>query len=562
VTAADILIVGAGPAGLTLANDLAMRGAPFRIIDSASEPMCESRAHGFANRTLLALDKLGLAEPILAAAKQPPPVLREYFGKTLVREQDLGTLPHDPYPAMLAVFQQRVTRVLEAALITRGHEVEWSTRLVSLQTEAHGVVAAVKRNGCPEVIKARWIVGCEGGRSIVRSALGLDDPMASKTSRGAKKSGFPILLCECDADWDLSRDIWWVWQSVGGSCSAIFNDFTGKWHISAMDLGGAEPTLERVEQLLRRRSSVGVRLGGADWVRRATSTGHAATRFMTAAGAVVGDAAHTFASVAGQGLHFAIEDAINLGWKLALKQQGAASPSLLETYDTERRERYEDALARSRTAERFLTLPAWVTKPIFAALYFVGRRARSNTANASKQSEQLQMSYPASPLTRQASPQATPGSRAGMHAPDAPCRIGGAPSRLLEIIRGPQADLLLFTGPGPSPKAIADLRALTESIEPLRAHMRVRWVFPSEAHASEAGLREDDPSVIVDGLEALQDAFGIQNPEVVYLRPDGYIGLRSASLEVRSLLSYLGLIYDRSLTDAPQRQLVATSNSG
>lgn len=548
MTLADILIVGAGPAGLTLANDLAMRGAPFRIIDSAPEPIRESRAHGFANRTLFALDKLGLAEPMLAAAKQPPPVLREYFGKTLVREQDLGALPRDPYPAMLAVFQQRVTRVLESALIGRGREVEWSTRLISLQKNDQGMIATVERNSGPDTIEARWVVGCEGGRSIVRSALGLDDPTPETNSGRARKRGFPIILCECDADWDISRDIWWVWQSVGGSCSAIFNDFTGKWHIHAMDLEGAEPTLERVERLLRRRSGIGdVRLSGADWVRRATSSGHGATRFQTGAGAVIGDAAHTFASVAGQGLHFAIEDATNLGWKLALSLQGAASPSLLETYDTERRERYQDALARSRVAELFLTLPAWVAKPIFAALYYVGRRSRSMSENASKQSAQLAMYYPKSPLSRQKSAQATPNTQAGMHVPDAPCRIGGEPpSRLLEVIRGSQADVLLFTGLAPNAKTIRQLRALATRMGPLWAQVRARWVFPSPSHASKADFREDDPSVIVEGSE-LHAVFGIKRPEVVYLRPDGYIGQRSTRLGVHSLLSYLGLIYDRSL---------------
>jgi 2-polyprenyl-6-methoxyphenol hydroxylase-like FAD-dependent oxidoreductase len=548
VTAAEILVVGAGPGGLTLANDLAMHGAPFRIIDSAPEPLRESRAHGFGNRTLLALDKLGLAEPMLAVAKLPPPVLREYFGKRLVREQDLGAVPHDPYPAMLAVFQQRVTRVLEAALIARGREVEWSTRLVSVQTDEHGVVAAVERDGRPDMIKARWVVGCEGARSVVRSALGLDDPPAAKSSECATRSALQFILCECDADWKISRDIWWIWQSVDGFCGAIFNDFTGKWHIHVMDLEAAAPNLERVERLLRRRSGFDdVRLSGADWVRPASFSGHAASRFLAGAGAVVGDAAHTFSSVVGQGLHFAIEDAINLGWKLALSVQGAASPSLIETYDTERRERYEDALARTRSAQRLLTLPTWAFKPFWAALYFLGSRFRSISANASKQSEQLEMYYPASPLTRQESAQATPRTRAGMHAPDAPCRIGGAPSRLLEIIRGPQADLLLFTGLGPSPNTIDEMRALAGTIEPLRAHVRVRWVLSSEAIGSSAGLRADNPSVIIDGSEALHTAFGIKHPEVVYLRPDGYIGLRATSLEPRLLLSYLELIYDRGL---------------
>ena len=94
-----VLIAGAGVGGLTLANSLAMRGITFRVIDPLQEPVRDSRAHGFGNRTLLALDKLGLVEPMLAAAQQPPPVLREYFGRTLVGEYDLGAVPRDPYPS-------------------------------------------------------------------------------------------------------------------------------------------------------------------------------------------------------------------------------------------------------------------------------------------------------------------------------------------------------------------------------------------------------------------------------------------------------------------------------
>src|SRR5689334_24906862 len=107
----DVLIVGAGPAGLTLANDLAVRGIPFRVIDPLPEAMRESRAHGMLGRTLMALDKLGLAGPMLAAAKKPTPVLREYFGTKLVTEMDNATVPCDPYPLALPIFQQQVVRV-------------------------------------------------------------------------------------------------------------------------------------------------------------------------------------------------------------------------------------------------------------------------------------------------------------------------------------------------------------------------------------------------------------------------------------------------------------------
>src|SRR5262245_19966606 len=88
-----VLIAGGGVAGLTLANDLASRGIKFRVIDPLPEAVRDSRAHGMLGRTLMALDKLGLAEPMLAASKQPPPIVREYFGNKLVAQTDFATVP-------------------------------------------------------------------------------------------------------------------------------------------------------------------------------------------------------------------------------------------------------------------------------------------------------------------------------------------------------------------------------------------------------------------------------------------------------------------------------------
>ena len=137
----------------------------------------------------------------------------------------------------------------------------------------------------------------------------------------------------------------------------------------------------------------------------------------------------------------------------------------------------------------------------------------------------------------------TPKTRAGMHAPDALCRIGGKPSRLLQIIRGPQADILLFAGLSPTPEATFLLRRLEECVVSLKDHVRVHYVFPSQAYANDAGMNEDDEKVIVDGLERLHSVFGIRSPEVIYVRPDGYIGLRTEKLDAQSLFQYLQLIY-------------------
>jgi hypothetical protein len=113
----------------------------------------------------------------------------------------------------------------------------------------------------------------------------------------------------------------------------------------------------------------------------------------------------------------------------------------------------------------------------------------------------------------------------------------------LEVIRGPQADLLLFSGLSPTPEMASALQAIEESVAFLREHLRVLYVFPSQAYASDAGMSEYDPKLIVDGLEKLHATLGIREPEIVYLRPDGYIGLRTQVLHAKTLLEYLRLIY-------------------
>jgi hypothetical protein len=184
---------------------------------------------------------------------------------------------------------------------------------------------------------------------------------------------------------------------------------------------------------------------------------------------------------------------------------------------------------------------------LWKSLFVVGKHLRSIGAIFRKQAEKLITDYGKSPLSRQDSSQVTHRTRAGLHVPDAACRVGARPTRLFEIIRGPQADLLLFPGSSPIPEALSALRAIEQSVAVLGVHLHVYYVFPSQAYASDAGLREDDSRVIVDGLGKIEAAFGIQGPEIVYIRPDGYIGLRTQDLRRRTLLEYLSLIYSSEL---------------
>ena len=540
----QVLIVGAGPAGLALANDLALRGLAFRVIDGGPEAVRNSRAHGMTGATLVALDKLGLSQRMLAAAKRPTPVLREYFNGQLVAETDFAALPRRPYPSLLPIFQQRIVRALEAALVERGHRVEWSTRLIGFTMDERGVNAEVDRNGTSGRIEASWIVGCDGAHSTVRREIGSDF--------SGNSLGLHGLVAECDLDWNLSRDIWWTWHGTKGLAAAIYNDFTGQWHVLAFDRNEQSRTeitaFEKIGILLRRFSGIAdVQPSNPSKIDALAPSDRIAERFTTGRAILVGDAAHLFAGAVGHGIHCAVEDALNLGWKLALTISGAAAPSLLQTYETERRRHANEVVRKVRWVERMVTLRGMPAAVLWWAVLVLRRHLRSIGSLADRQAESLATDYQASSLTRPDPTQAASRARVGRRIQDAVCRAGGQPTSLLEIIRGPQADLLLFAGIKPTREAAGMLRRIEQCVYSLGSYLHTHFVFLSEADARDAGFEGDDAKVIVDGQERLQAAFGIRDPELVYIRPDGYIGFRARDPREQTLLDYLRLIYTREL---------------
>jgi 2-polyprenyl-6-methoxyphenol hydroxylase-like FAD-dependent oxidoreductase len=536
-TDTDVLIVGAGPVGLTLANDLAARGVPFRIIDLLAEPTRNSRAHGLQSRTLEELDALGLAEPLLAAAQHPQPAFLILSGQKTVARIDFSRFHHEPFPYQLVIWQQRVERVLQTALEQRGHSVERSTRLLTFEMDEEGVTAHVERgNGHQDTLRAAWIVGCDGGRSTVRETLGL------------KMHGTTIphnfMLGEFDIHWNRSRDAMYEWWHKDGMVSATYIDFTNKWHIIVeyTESQHESPSLDWMQALFRKRTGdPDVELSNPAWISEATFHQAMPDRFIEGRAILAGDAAHVHSAAGGQGMNTGIQDALNLGWKLALTASGAASPTLLQTYGSER---LPNARSVLRTTQRYhrIELPhgalaQWLAGTFFRALGTVGPFGNA----VAERVGMLDISYPDSPLSRQESPQATRRTRAGCHVPDAPCRLGGCATRLFEILRGTQAHLLLFAGFAPTPETVRALRAIRQRIGPLDTHLRPHFVFASETDAGDAGV--SDAHVITDGGEYLQTAFGMREPEILYVRPDGYIGLRTQNLDGAALSAYLGRIY-------------------
>jgi 2-polyprenyl-6-methoxyphenol hydroxylase-like FAD-dependent oxidoreductase len=339
----DVLVVGAGPAGLVTAIVLAERGVAVRVVDRAAGPVPESRAAILHVRTLELLDRLGVADR--AVAEGLPIRTVEVFE----RGRLLGELPlsgrgvdDSRFPFALALTQDRTERLLTEHLSGLGVEIEHGTELVDLTITALGARAAVRGpGGNREEIVARWVVGADGAHSAVRHAAGIDLAGTTYAQTG--------LL----ADVRLDRH----GRAAPGS-DRIRLHLTAGGFVGVLPLAGgrhrlfgavppdlaedarrpyAEVDPNRLQRWLDQRFGTGAQIGDVAWTALFRVHSRLAEQFRSGPVFLVGDAAHLHSPAGGQGLNLAVGDGVNLGWKLAAVATGEAPQELLASYPAERR---------------------------------------------------------------------------------------------------------------------------------------------------------------------------------------------------------------------------------
>jgi len=488
-TPVDVLISGAGAAGLTLAIDLARRGVSFRLIEKSPHPFEGSRGKGIQPRTQEVFEDLGVLDRIIAAGASYPPV-RAYRDDGSHADspavETAPSTPGEPHQLALLVPQFATEAVLRERLGELGGAVEFGRELVGFGQDAEGVTAQVAGSGGGvETVRASWLVGADGGRSFVRGALGIGFP--------GKTLGVRALVADAVVP-GLSRDAW-----------HRFNDGSMERQVSLCPLPGtdlfqiqAPVPLEGEVDLSREGlgALVAERTGRDDlavarvaWASAYNMNARLADRYREGRVVLVGDAAHIHPPTGGQGLNTSVQDAYNLGWKLASVLAGAPS-SLLDTYEEERRPIAADVLGLS-------------TKLLDATKQGDHRRGR--------EVRQLDVGYPRSTLALEA-PRRACGPLAGDRAPDAPVRrASGQPMRLFDLFAGPHWTLLGH--------------ATARGSVPPRPGLRIH-VF------GEQGDLVDDGGHFANGYALPPNAW-------VLVRPDGYIGAFVGGNETDTLASYL-----------------------
>lgn len=494
-----VLIVGAGPTGLTLACDLARRGVPFRLVDSAPEPFKGSRAKGLQPRTLEVFEDLGILEGVLGFGGNYPRFCT-HVGPFSVRGGGLNRIvapsPAVPYPNLWMLPQWRTCELLRERLAYSGFRAEYGVALQSFEQDARNVVATALRPTGEEQIRSEFLVGCDGGHSLVRKMLKV--PLVGDDLEGA-----PIVMGDVEIE-GLARTHWHSWPFAKNCLLTLCPlPSTSSFQLAAPLRSRVEPP-ELTEAGIRRfiEGAIGA---GKLCVERVLWAGlyrsaHArmVERYRVGRAFLAGDAAHVHPPSGGQGLNTGVQDSYNLGWKLA-SVLGGAPDSLLDTYEAER-------------------LPIAASVLGLSKKLFLKRSIRRG-----KETHQLDLHYRGGALATDT--RARPGRVcAGDRAPDALGQDRSAQRRrLFEMFRGPHWTLLSFGG--------AQDDALARS--------RVRWaqfirVVRVLDRPKEAGA---DDFVDVHGYARTN--YDVHLNALVLVRPDGYVGYFSEPESWTNLETYL-----------------------
>jgi 2-polyprenyl-6-methoxyphenol hydroxylase-like FAD-dependent oxidoreductase len=385
----DVLVVGAGPVGLFLANECARRGLKWRLIEARSSQSEHSKALAIFPRTLEIFDMAGIAGPFLEHANRVTSVAVIAHGRTLAH------LPFEPaespYPFVAMVPQDVTERLLVEELLRAGGVVEYETSFVSAVQQADHVNVTLERKGDRFELTALFVVGCDGAHSAVRHLLNLP-------FEGAQYD-MSFMLADVETNEALPGDQMQLCPSEFGPL-AIFPISAVRRRIVATVEHAAEeaPSLDLVRRLLVERAPEGIEARAVRWSSYFCVHHRQVAQLRVRRMFIAGDAAHIHSPFGGQGMNTGLQDVWNLVWKLDLAVRGHAGESLLDSYTTERRPVIKSVIEMTDFMTRALGTPNRLAQTLRdAVIPMVSRLAPFQHAFVQRLS-QLGIAYGGSPI--------------------------------------------------------------------------------------------------------------------------------------------------------------------
>jgi 2-polyprenyl-6-methoxyphenol hydroxylase-like FAD-dependent oxidoreductase/heme-degrading monooxygenase HmoA len=548
--ASEVLVVGAGPTGLTAAVELARRGIAVRVVERREQPQAQAdKAIGIHCRTMEIWEDEGIVTDAMDAGIW-------LHGQTVfvngrrTHQVDWAGLTELPY-AHLGLPQYETERLLTAKLSTLGVPVEHGLQLEGFRQDDQGVSARLRHaDGTTETTRALYLVGADGAGSTVREALGL-------TFEGGL-SMFPqlFMLGDVDVDWgradgDMPAGHLLRWVRIEDD-----GDFTGmlvcvplkgrsRYRIATLaperllkTIGSGvvppgfwkeydPPTLADIQAAIDDLGPAGTTASNLRWSSIFRIKHGIVDRYRDRRVFVAGDAAHLHPPAGGQGMNTGIQDAWNLAWKLALAVRGQAAPGLLDSYEAERRPAGKAIVDRA------------------VAIAFTDEMDMDDEREQFLLEMQMSMNYAGSPVVGEAgADRFTGGPAPGHRAPDVLGlrRFGVAHDvRLFDVTRGPHATLLLSAAPDGDPDEVLALEKLAVSARQASSGQVHPYLIAD--HGTSLPALVDLP--VLRDAGAYRAAYGIAGSgSCAYLvRPDGHVGFRTRPADETALLGHLAAVF-------------------
>jgi 2-polyprenyl-6-methoxyphenol hydroxylase-like FAD-dependent oxidoreductase len=507
----DVIIVGAGPTGLSLACQLTRQGIDFVVIEKNEGVTPYSKALGVHARTLEIYEQLGLALKAVERGTVAGKVRLLETGE-IVGEVDLSNIGAglSPYPYMLVLEQSENERLLYDYLQRHGGDVRWQTELESLSQDEFRVTATVRTSaGASQIIESKYLVGCDGPKSPVRHALGL--AFAGSTFERL------FYVADVQIDWEYSHDALHVCLARHGVVSFFPMRGVKRWRIvgafpEGLDKDEGEILYEEIEQRIKEEAELELDISHVNWFSVYKVHTRHVEKFSAGRCFLAGDAAHIHTPAGGQGMNTGIQDAYNLAWKTALVLKGSAGEGILDTYDEER---LPNAKRLLETTDRMFNLAAgkdWllglirttvfppmakfilsfdvIKKKFFPLISQIGINYRDSSLSDHEGDGEFEV-------------------KAGDRMPY--FLVDG--KSIYDKLREPKFHLLTFTdGEG-------DHQREGSEIGSNYGHLLDEHVFPLYPHVTKV--------------------FGVSRPFTVLLRPDNYIGFISPETSSSRLVNYL-----------------------
>lgn len=546
----QVIVVGAGPVGLTIGCELALRGIPCVILEQRSVPTPISRAMGIHRRTLEVLGFMEIIDSLPASPPNEAPrqgglfmsgdkvVFRWWSEKPGRRSTKGRWLPQSMLEQML---QERFEKL--------GGTLELGVGVTGVRQDSEGVVAVA---GDRE-FRGKWLVACDGGRSAIRKSLGL--PFGGKTHN------LDLLLADVDLEWDSGqRPVWATlpdqplvhWLTPKGLFQVWKMPHRSDWRLMTIipaQPGTSSPvqnTQELMQRLVTERTGdPHLRITGVTWMSSWRLSERMIPAYRRDRVFLAGDAAHIHSPMGGQGLNTGVQDAYNLAWKLAMVVQGRGRPMLLDTYEEERLPLATKVLRWTRVLAKAVG-PAHVLirNRVIVRHYLMVHLLRIPAIRTFLLTSvsQVRVNYRNRSLSTSVGNFGRTAPKAGDRAPNA---FGFshpdlAPTTLFDEFRDTRWQLLLFEG---EKSEESSLDRLSETASKVAADFQDEIeTLVILRHESSSDIRQG--RTIIDREGDMHSAYGADHACLYLLRPDRYIGLRSMPASETSLFEYLARVLE------------------